>query len=66
MIPAMNNTENVLGHANDADDQAVHELEADNPQHAAVWAQLATARSIAALTAAVQNIADAINFHAKP
>jgi hypothetical protein len=66
MISAMNTTESVLAVANDADDKAVHDLDADNPQHAEVWAQLATARSIAALTLAVQNIADAINFHAKP
>jgi len=66
MIPAINYTDKVLAVANDADDKAVHELEADNALDAAVWAQLAAARSIAALTLAVQNIADATNFNAKP
>jgi hypothetical protein len=65
MIPAMD-TNRSLEEADTADLQARHFSEADNPVHAAVWAQLATARSIAALAAAAQNIADALNFHAKP
>jgi hypothetical protein len=65
MMPAMDlNT--TLSHANDADDAARAEMQAHNPEHAAIYAQLATARSIAALAAAAQNIADALNFHAKP
>jgi hypothetical protein len=62
----MNSTERMLGLASKADEQATHELDSTTPefQHAAVWAQLATARSIAALATATQAIADAMNFHA--
>lgn len=62
MIPG----QSVLEAAESADNQAKTELDNDNSEQAAVWAELAVARSIAALTAAVQNIADAISFHAKP
>lgn len=67
MIAAMDAMNTMLNRASDADDQATHELESESPQnreHAAVWAQLATARSIAALALSVQSIADAMNFHA--
>jgi hypothetical protein len=59
----------MMNAAEEADNRATNNLESVGPEgaeQAAVWAQLATARSIAALAAAVQNIADAINFHAKP
>lgn len=62
----MDTTYTNLAQVAHAEDQAKHELGEDRYQDAAVWAQLATARSVAALALATQAIADALNFHATP
>ena len=62
----METTHTILAQVDHAQGQATHELEADRPADAAVWAQLATARSVAALALAAQAIADAMNFNATP
>lgn len=62
----METTHTLLAQVDEAQDQAKHELGEDRYEDAAVWAQLATARSVAALAVAAQAIADALNFHATP
>jgi hypothetical protein len=64
--PFMQTTHTFLAQVDEAQDQAKHELGEDRTADAAVWAQLATARSIAALALAAQAIADAMNFNATP
>jgi hypothetical protein len=66
----MNSTQTMLEIADSADQQAVAAEGDGDHETAAVWAQISTARSIAALATAAQAIADALdssaNSHFRP